>query len=743
MKVLPHVTQVTAPDAQDRRLRLPQTEEGALPPNWLEARELMEIGEYERARLALSEQWPLGSARPCTDGLDPNDTIELLLLAGAINSCLGLTGQYPGAQADVKELIAESIHLSKQAGLMAKAAEGRSEMAWYLSNEGDSEAALALNYRALEEMGDGRDAPRAKLLAVVRAAIFEYNAGHLAEMERVLSGRDALVAACGSHALQGKFHNIRAILYSTFGEDGHGDFLDRALIEYEAAGFHFKEAGAPRRRAPVENNLGLLLITPRKFKESAGHLKEARALVTQIGDKRQLGHVAEAEAQLCLAEGRNKDAVSFARESVRLHEATGGGAALAEAQTTLGVALARVGLRREARATLACALKVAVKAGAWGKAGLASLAALEEFGGELDFDTAWELYVCANSYFCQTARPGRMCVRLGKATLNVFMAARARDRFAGGPAAHAPVGDTAKAFSLMATARRLLGDHPSSLIVGMVAKSRRALASYVHELSGRKGRFVAFNCRNFEGESYTPKRFAEAVLAADGGTLVLEWVEDLPGAYQQRVLRLLRDGMVEVEGAGPRHVDVRVLAGATRDLRDAATDQEFSTELYEQLRGPGAQRAPSAKALKEARVLASSIIKESVECCYPKGVERPPEVETVLRAPADVAADVLAQQLAVAFYAAASQGVRGSRGEAMATVAARFASADGAERIPFDKLVGRFEAELIRGALRTCGGSVTKAADVLGVSRQTLTRMVNKDPELKKERTPAKKRRRS
>lgn len=749
MKLTHHDEQATAVAVPGGESRPSEPVHRTTPPLWPKARRLKDAGRYKAARRILYKWWPRESTWPRTDGLDSYEAAELLLLTGAIKGGLGSTGRPPGEDVGAIELLTEAALRFEQMGELAKAGETRSEMAWCLDREGKSEEARPLLQRALKEIGDGGGAAETMALALLRAAIFADHSGHLAEADARLRECESLLKTCDNPALLGAFHNSRAIQLSKFGEEpGREDFLERALMEYVAAIIYFEEIKALRRQAAAENNLGLMLVLLGRFDESARRLDHAHALYTRLRDASRAADVTESKARRHLAQGNNKEAEKLAEKAAGVFELEGRLDALAEARTTSGVAKARTGRLTEARKTLERALELAEQVGAWEKAALAALAVLEESGEQLSVVKILELFELVCSY-SEGARPARMQARLISALRTAFKAALARDSVA---AVHAPhAHDAAGASDLKAAARRLSGDNASSLIGGANTGARRLLASYVHESSGRGGPFVAIDCRSFEGESYAPERFAQIVLAANGGTLFFDNVKGLSHDYQQRLLLLVRDGVVEQDGAEQMRtsVDVRVLAGSSHDLSEEAADGLFSTELYERLCGPGSQPAPSAEAFNEERMVTGCMVKAAVEHRYAAVAQRPPEVEKVLRAHAADAADVLAEQLAFACSAAPSQvGSFGGLGGATAAASACFAAFaeddDNKGRVPFNELVDRFELELICGTLRLVGKSVTKAAVVLDMKRTTLANMIEtkkeKHPELEQERTPVFKR---
>ncbi|MDO6846332.1 sigma 54-interacting transcriptional regulator, partial [Escherichia coli] len=118
----------------------------------------------------------------------------------------------------------------------------------------------------------------------------------------------------------------------------------------------------------------------------------------------------------------------------------------------------------------------------------------------------------------------------------------------------------------------------------------------VHRLSGRAtDRFIALNC------AALPKDLAESILfghkrgafsgavndqlgkfeLADGGTLFLDALGELPQESQAKLLRVIEDGIVEPIGVKKgRRVNVRIVAATNVDLRKAVKQKKFRDDLY-------------------------------------------------------------------------------------------------------------------------------------------------------------------
>ena len=137
------------------------------------------------------------------------------------------------------------------------------------------------------------------------------------------------------------------------------------------------------------------------------------------------------------------------------------------------------------------------------------------------------------------------------------------------------------------------------LIQGETGSGKEMLARYAHEVSGRKGEFVAINCAAmpenlFEAElfGYTAGAFTGArkegaeglIVGAEGGTLLLDEIGALAPQLQATLLRFLDDRLVRtVGGRGGRVVDLQILAATNADLAAEVAARRFRADLLYRL----------------------------------------------------------------------------------------------------------------------------------------------------------------
>jgi CheY-like chemotaxis protein/tetratricopeptide (TPR) repeat protein len=355
------------------------------------AKQLEETGNYDAAREAMGELWRGVGYCPVLDNLEKAMAAEVLLRAGVLTGWIGSVKQIEGAQETAKNLISDSICVFEMLEDTEKLAEAQMELGHCYWREGAFDDARACLKDALSRLPD--TVGEIKAVTLSRLATVEKVSNRLNDALRLLMEAAPSFESSSNHTLKGRFHNEFAMVLRKLGAvEGRDDYIDRALIEYAAASFHFEQAGHTRYQACVENNLGFLFGTIKRFADAHEHLDRAQALFTRLKDKVHIAQVDETRAKVLLAEGRIAEAEKLAHCAVRTLETGGEQSLYAEALITHGIALARLNRFQQARHTLQAAVVVAQYAGDSESAGQAALTIIEELGERLPADDLGQVY---------------------------------------------------------------------------------------------------------------------------------------------------------------------------------------------------------------------------------------------------------------------------------------------------------------------------------------------------------------
>ncbi len=173
------------------------------------------------------------------------------------------------------------------------------------------------------------------------------------------------------------------------------------------------------------------------------------------------------------------------------------------------------------------------------------------------------------------------------------------ERYAVPPAAEGVIAADPKTRDVLLLAARVAKTDATVLLTGESGTGKEVFARYIHDQSQRsKGPFVAINCAaipdnlleatlfGYEKGAFTGAQNAQAgkFEQADGGTLLLDEISEMPLGLQAKLLRVLQEREVErVGGKKPTPIDIRVLATSNRNMTSEVTAGRFREDLYYRL----------------------------------------------------------------------------------------------------------------------------------------------------------------
>jgi len=295
----------------------------------------------------------------------------------------------------------------------------------------------------------------------------------------------------------------------------------------------------------------------------------------------------------------------------------------------------------------------------------------------------------------------------------------------------------------MDTAKKAAASNATVLLLGESGTGKEVFANAVHRWSERKDKsFIIVNCvalsehlleselfgherGAFTGAHQTKKGKFEL---AHGGSVFLDEIGDMPAALQAKLLRVLQDHRFErVGGTQPIQADIRIIAATNRDIGGAVKDGRFREDLYYRLNVVSLTLPPLRERREDIPLLARHFV-----AVYAAETKKPvrgitAEAMDLLIGnpwPGNVRELANAIERAVVLCGGPEIGPEDlalSVPAAPSGVAPLSLSAAGGD---FYAQVETFKQNIIKAALSETGGNQTRAAELLGLQRTHLVKLL-------------------
>lgn len=302
------------------------------------------------------------------------------------------------------------------------------------------------------------------------------------------------------------------------------------------------------------------------------------------------------------------------------------------------------------------------------------------------------------------------------------------------------IGQSPAMIKILQTLRRLAASDIPVLILGESGTGKELLANAIHQNSQRsQKRFVAINCAGLSETLLEDELFGHVKGAytgaageragrfeyADGGTMFLDEVGDMPLPMQAKLLRVLENGeVIRVGSNDAQRVNVRIISATNSDLATRVKDKEFREDLYFRIKGATIEIPPLRQRRDDIPLLIEHFVERANETHGTKVKGISLDVRRVLVAypwPGNV------RQLKNVVENMVVLSADDKLTVADIPVEIYTPPADMADQ-QFSQLAGisleDAEKELIRNTLKMVSGNREQAAGILGIGERTLYRKI-------------------
>jgi len=302
------------------------------------------------------------------------------------------------------------------------------------------------------------------------------------------------------------------------------------------------------------------------------------------------------------------------------------------------------------------------------------------------------------------------------------------------------LGESPKIKEAIETAKKVSATASTILLLGESGTGKEIFARSIHRWSPRSKRpFVVVNCVALRDELCESELFGHEKGAftgayqlkrgkleiANGGTVFLDEIGDFKPELQAKLLRVLQEREFErVGGTEPIQVDIRILAATNRDLQKAVYENQFREDLFFRLNVVSISLPPLRERREDIPLFTEFFIRRfcaMVEKPVMKISAEAMDYLTRYHWPGNVRelANLIERAVVLA------KGDEITPGDFPLQSTPAHGEENRLEK-PYHEAVRSYEREVIQHALQRTGGSQAKAAELLGLQRTYLARLIKK-----------------
>jgi DNA-binding NtrC family response regulator len=299
------------------------------------------------------------------------------------------------------------------------------------------------------------------------------------------------------------------------------------------------------------------------------------------------------------------------------------------------------------------------------------------------------------------------------------------------------IGQSEQFQAILETIRSVASRRCCITITGETGTGKEMVARKIHEFSDRAGKvFIPVDCTTLTGQLFESQLFGHVrgsftgaventlgfFRAADGGTIFLDEISEIPLELQAKLLRVLQEGTVTPLGSTQSYkIDVRVICATNRDLRQMVEKNQFRADLFYRLNVINLQIPPLRQRPEDILPLANHFLENLSRFYGEPSKKLSAETEHLLlryRWPGNVRELSNAMERAYVL-------TRGSLIEPSVLPPEILMGGFSRSECPLPTL-DEANQRLVQEALRITKGRKLEAAKILGIERRRLNRLLEK-----------------